>query len=55
MVEFDKNMRAVSIEEKPETQRAITPVPGLYFYGNSVVDIAKNIKPSPRGELETPQ
>ena len=52
MVEFDTSGKVVSIEEKPTKPKSKYAVPGIYFYDNAVIDIAKNLKPSQRGELE---
>jgi glucose-1-phosphate thymidylyltransferase len=52
VVDFDKSQKAISIEEKPENPKSNYAVPGIYFYDNSVLEVAKNLKPSKRGEYE---
>ena len=52
VVSFDENFKAISLEEKPEKPKSNYAIPGLYFYDNSVIDVAKSIKPSARGEYE---
>jgi glucose-1-phosphate thymidylyltransferase len=54
VVDFDKDMNAISVEEKPENPKSNYALVGLYFFDNDVIEIAKNLKPSPRGELEIP-